>query len=85
MRLIDADLFMQRIESYNTSDKMDKALYNFALHEIASMPTVDVLDKIKTRIEREADYYDAEVNADIAEGLYMALELIEQYTKEPEK
>ena len=55
MRLIDADLFMQRIESYNTSDKMDKALYNFALHEIASMPTVDVLDKIKTRIEREAE------------------------------
>ena len=36
------------------------------------------LDKIKTRIEREADYYDAEVNADIAEGLYMALELIDK-------
>ena len=52
MRLIDADLFMQRIESYNTLDEMDKALYNFALHEIVCMPTVDVLEQIRAEIEK---------------------------------
>ena len=52
MRLIDADLFMQRIESYNTLDEKDKALYNFALHEIVCMPTVDVVDKIRDEIEK---------------------------------
>ena len=51
MRLIDANLFMQRIESYNTLDEKDKALYNFALHEIVCMPTVDVFDKIRDEIE----------------------------------
>lgn len=30
MRLIDADLVLKRLEEWNTSDKMDKALYNFA-------------------------------------------------------
>lgn len=55
MRLIDADLFMQRIESYNTSDEKDKALYNFALHEIVCMPTVDVFDKIRDEIKAERD------------------------------
>ena len=51
MRLIDANLFMQRIESYNTLDEKDKALYNFALHEIVCMPTVDVFDQIRDEIE----------------------------------
>lgn len=60
MRLIDADLFMQRIESYNTLDKMDKALYNFALHEIVCMPTVDVLDKIRNEIANEKGTFPKE-------------------------
>lgn len=78
MRLIDADLFMQRIESYNTLDEKDKALYNFALHEIVCMPTVDVLEQIRAEIEREADYQDAYVNADVAKGMYLALEIIDK-------
>lgn len=45
-------------------------------------PTVDVLDKIRTEIEREADYQDANVNADVAKGMYMALDMIDKYREE---
>ena len=84
MRLIDADLFMQRIESYNTLDEKDKALYNFALHEIVCMPTVDVLDKIRAEIEEERDkVYQNRQGCDTyyADGLDTALEIIDKYTK----
>ena len=74
MRLIDADLFMQRIESYNTLDEKDKALYNFALHEIVCMPTVDVLDKIRADIE--AARYGL-----INDGLDVALRIIDKHTE----
>jgi hypothetical protein len=40
-----------------------------------------VLDKIRGAIEREADYQDAYVDADVAKGLYMALEIINNLTK----
>ena len=78
MRLIDADLFMQRIESYNTLDEMDKALYNFAIHEIVCMPTVDVLDKIRDEIDR-LHYHpklDFIKNDEVVE---MALDIIDKY------
>ena len=42
------------------------------------------LDKIRDEIEREADYQDAYVNADVAKGLYMALDIIDKYTSEME-
>lgn len=40
-----------------------------------------VLDKIRDEIEREADYQDAYVDADVAKGMYMALEMIDKHTK----
>ena len=43
MRLIDADKMLKRIESWNTSDAMDKALYNFTLNRIIEQPTVDAV------------------------------------------
>ena len=64
MRLIDGDLFMQRIEPYNTSDEKDKALYNFALHEIVCMPTVDVLDKIRDEIVEEQSCWREDTDAE---------------------
>ena len=39
-------------------------------------------DKIISEIEREADYQDAEVNADIAKGMYKAIEIVEKYKTE---
>ena len=41
----------------------------------------DVLEQIRDAIEREADYQDAYVNADLAKGMYMAIEIIDKQTK----
>lgn len=40
-RLIDAGEMLKRLESWNTDDEMDKALYNFTLSRIIEQPTVD--------------------------------------------
>ena len=40
------------------------------------------INDIRADIEREADYQDAYVNADVAKGLYMALEIIDKYKAE---
>lgn len=37
------------------------------------------LDQIRAEIEHEADYQDAYVNADIAKGMYLALEIFDKY------
>ena len=42
-RLIDADEMLKRLESWNTDDEMDKALYNFTLNRIIEQPTVDAI------------------------------------------
>ena len=41
----------------------------------------DVLEQIRDEIEREADYQYANVNADVAKGMYMAIEIIDKQTK----
>ena len=41
--------------------------------------TVDVLEQIRAEIEQEADYQNAYVNADIAKGMYLALEIFDKY------
>jgi hypothetical protein len=40
---IDREEFLKRIKPYDTSDKKDKALYNFALNEMMGTPTADVI------------------------------------------
>lgn len=40
-----------------------------------------VINNIRDDIEREADYQDAYVNADVAEGMYMAMEIIDKQAK----
>lgn len=42
-RLIDADEMLKRLESWNTDDVMDKALYNFTLNRIIEQPTVETI------------------------------------------
>lgn len=74
MRLIDADkLHPDRMTNRGT--------VAISQSQIAKAPTVDVLDKIRTEIEREADYQDAYVNADVAKGMYLALEIIDKRMK----
>ena len=43
-----------------------------------------VLEKIRDAIEREADYQDAYVNADVAKGMYIAMEIIDKCGAESE-
>jgi len=40
-----------------------------------------VFEKIRDEIEHEADYQDAYINADIAKGMYLALEIFDKYKK----
>lgn len=54
VRLIDADKMLKRIESWNTSDAMDKALYNFTLNRIIEQPTVDAVPVIRCK---DCTYY----------------------------
>lgn len=42
-RLIDVDEMLKRLESWNTDDEMDKALYNFTLSRIIEQPPVDAV------------------------------------------
>ena len=77
MRLIDADEFERRIKRYDTTDYADKALYNFAHNEMITMPTVDVLNKIRAEIE---DYVcNHETNTDKAQGMLNALQILDKY------
>ena len=45
-------------------------------------PTVCDIEQIRDAIEREADYQYANVNADVAKGMYMALDIIDKYREE---
>lgn len=40
---ISREEFLKRIKPYNTSDKTDKALYNFALNKMIETPTANVI------------------------------------------
>ena len=51
MRLIDADKVLERLQEWNTSDKMDKALYNFARNRIVEQPTAYNRDKVVEQLE----------------------------------
>lgn len=87
MRLIDADEFERRIKKYDTTDYADKALYNFALHEIVCMPTVDVLEQIRAEIEQiEGVKYEVSDNQGKRYKYETiekseALQIIDKYTK----
>lgn len=47
-RLIDADEFEKRIKPYDTTDVMDKALYNFAHNQVICMPTACDIEQISS-------------------------------------
>ena len=57
-RLIDADEMLKRLESWNTDDEMDKALYNFTLSRIIEQPTVDAVPVSWILDQWLNNYYD---------------------------
>lgn len=44
---IGREEFLKRIKPFDTSDKTDKALYNFALNQMMGTPNADVVEKKK--------------------------------------
>lgn len=46
MRLIDADAMLERLEEWNTKDKIDKALYNFAWLRVMEQPTAYDIERV---------------------------------------
>ena len=49
--LISRSELLKRLEEWNTSDKTDKALYNFALNRIIEQPTAYSVDKVVKELE----------------------------------
>ena len=52
--LISRSELLKRLEEWNTSDKTDKALYNFALHIIIEQPTAYSVEKVVEELEEKA-------------------------------
>lgn len=65
MRLIDADSMLKRLEEWNTSDKMEKALYRFAEMRIIEQPTAYDVDKVLEKLERLKDTEQDDSTAEI--------------------
>lgn len=49
--LISRSKLLKRLEEWNTSDEMDKALYNFAFNRIIEQPTAYDIDKVVEELE----------------------------------
>lgn len=52
MRLLDADKMIERLAVWNTSDKMDKAHYNFTRLRVMEQPTAYDVGKVCEQLER---------------------------------
>ena len=53
--LISREEFIKRIEPYNTDDKMDKALYNFAYNKMMDCSSVEPERKTGKWIKRKGE------------------------------
>ena len=83
MRLIDADELKKKLKlwAFNNVTTTSPTFDFVTEFDIDECPTVCDIEQIRAEIEREADYQDAYVNADIAKGMYLALEIIDKHTK----
>jgi hypothetical protein len=83
MRLIDADEFEKRIKPYDTTDVMDKALYNFAHNQVICMPTVcdieQIRDEIKHLLNRPSLTHVIGYDKGFVDGIDKVLKIIDKY------
>lgn len=77
---IGREEFLKRIKAYDTEDKKDKALYNFALNTIIGTPNANVVEreKIDKAIEVITRLRDSTERM-ITEDVSVANECYEQY------
>lgn len=82
MRLIDADDLYQKCIEIQLKKRNRYFDIDDVIKLIKKAPTVDVLGSIRAEIDRKAVYYEAEVNTDIASGMYKAIDIIDKYRNE---
>lgn len=80
MRLVSADKMLERLQEWNTSDDMDKALYDFAFSRIIEQPTAYDVDKVVSQLRKDK-FIDCEtVLSDVHQGynagLSRAIEIV---------
>lgn len=63
---VDRAEFLKRIEPYNTPDKTDKALYNFAFNKMMETPNADVVEREK--IDKAIEEIKAESYSERIDG-----------------
>ena len=73
------DKTYQLIDRLKTERMSQAEFEQYAKEHGYIISTTNIIEQIRAEIEREADYQDANVNADVAEGLYMALEIIDKH------
>ena len=80
---ISREEFLKRIKPYDTSDNMDKALYNFALHKMVETATADVIEreKINKAIEVANDYINTAFKLGLNERAYGMREILDIFKK----
>lgn len=80
---IGREEFLKRIKPYDTEDKTDKALYNFALNQMMGTPNADVIEQKK--IDNAIDeVYKIRNEVLYANGCYEpddVLDIIDQITE----
>lgn len=80
---IGREEFLKRIKPYDTEDKKDKALYNFALNTMIGTPNADVVEREK--IDKAIDeVYKIRNEVLFANGCYEpddVLDIIDQITE----
>lgn len=82
---IEREEFLKRIKPYDTEDKTDKALYNFALNQMMGTPNADVVEreKINKAIkEMEIEYNNLEYtenhNKGASYGIRKSMEILKR-------
>lgn len=78
--LISRSELLKRLEEWNTSDEMDKALYNFAFNRIIEQPTGYELDSVVEKLE-EAKHTICLSDDDLEHyqnGIDRAIEIVNQ-------
>ena len=84
MRLINLEKAIEcaKEKDYIKTSEQEKAVREvFELAEVQAVP-IEVLKELRAEIDREGDYYDTNVDQDIAKGLYKAVQIIDRKISE---
>jgi hypothetical protein len=80
---ISREEFLKRIKPYDTSDNMDKSLYNFALHKMVETPNANVVEreKLDKAIKAANDNISTAFKLGLNERAYGMREILDIFIK----